>query len=79
MKKQRGYLNINTDGLAFFFIAGMLAVCALVICGPVIAYFAYQEHKEEKALIRECERNLPREFSCEIVKTAKPFKVGEDK
>jgi len=62
---------INTDGIAFFFIIGLVAFVIAVFCTPPIAWYLYQEHKENQQLIKECERNLPREQVCEIVKTAK--------
>jgi hypothetical protein len=74
MKKQRGY--INTDGLAFFFVVGLVAVVAAVVCTPFFAYFEYQEYKEEQRLIKDCERGLPRDQTCEIIKVAKARQGG---
>lgn len=75
MKKQRGY--INTDGIAFFFLAGLIAVVVMLLCAPFFAYCQYQDYKEDQQLIKDCERNLPREQTCEIVKEAKVRQGGE--
>ena len=76
MKKQRGY--INTDGIAFFFIAGLIAVVAMLFCAPFFVYYQYQDYKENQQLIRDCERNLLREQKCEIVKSAKIQQASSD-
>ena len=69
IKKSKGY--INTDGLVFFFFIGLAALVVGVFSAPFIAYYQYQEHKENQQLIKDCERGLPREQTCEIIKTAK--------
>lgn len=69
MKYQQGYINL--DGLGTILAVGLWSFVILVLCTPFVMYNYYQDHKEEKVLIRECERNLPREQICEIVKTAK--------
>lgn len=76
MRKQRGYFDIK--GLGFFLIAGVVAVILSIVAAPFIAYSQYQEYKEDQRLIKDCERNLPREQSCEIIKAAKVRQGGAE-
>ena len=69
METQKGYINI--DGFVPVFWCGLLSILALTVSAPFIAYSQWKEHKEEKQLIADCERNLPREQHCVIVKAAK--------
>jgi hypothetical protein len=69
MRKQKGY--IDTSGFAFFFFFGLVAMAVLVLMTPIVMYDQYQAYKEESKLISDCERGLPREKRCVIVKIAK--------
>lgn len=69
MKKQSGYINL--DGVVPFFFAGIISMILLVVSVPFIAYSQYQSYKEDEELLAECERNLPRDQHCVIVKAAK--------
>lgn len=61
---------INLDWVVPFFLAGVIAVILLVVSTPFIAYTQYQSFKENERLLKDCERNLPREQHCIIVKAA---------
>ena len=76
MRKQRGYINI--DGLIPLVYTGILACILVVLIGPFAIYYQYHEYKENQQLIRDCERGLPGEQTCEIVKVAK-LRSGEPK
>lgn len=69
MINEKGY--IDASGLVPLFWIGVIAIISLVVLGPMAAYTKYQDHKEEQQLIAECERNLPRDQHCIIVKVAK--------
>lgn len=68
MKNQQGY--IQTGFLSFLVLVGLIAIVIGIIAVPVGGYFAWESHKEREALIKLCERDLPRDQHCEIVLTA---------
>jgi hypothetical protein len=72
MKKQKGHGDFAF--LGWLVVFGLVCFVLLIIAAPIGGYFAWESHKERGALIRECERDLPREQHCEIVLTAVPVK-----